>query len=169
MEEVKITKKKRDSVGRSLHWFYLLFLLVSIVLIVRLVYLIFVFKPDPEIESLLTPSSTRTVIEPKRGSILAYDGRVLAMSFTCYDLYMDCTVRKDAYAQMDNGAELEKAWLTKANELAKGLSEILGDRSATDYYNLIRNGRANNRKYVSICRGVDEGTYRRIAALPLFN
>ena len=108
MEEVKINKKKRDSVGRGLHWFYLLFLLISIGLIVRLVYLIFVFKPDPGIEALLTPSSTKTTIEPKRGTILAYDGRVLAMSFTCYDLYMDCTVRKEAYAQRENGAELEK-------------------------------------------------------------
>ena len=169
MEEARINKKKRDSVGRGLHWFYLLFLLISAGLIVRLVYLVFVFKPDPQIEALLTPSSTKTVIEPKRGSILAADGRVLAMSFTCYDLYMDCTVRKDAYAKMDNGAELEKEWLAKAGRLAEGLAGILGDRSATDYYNLIRNGRANNRKYVSICKGVDEGTYRRIAALPLFN
>ncbi len=169
MEEVKITKKKRDSVGRGLHWFYLLFLLISMGLIVRLVYLIFVFKPDPVVESMLTPSSTEVPIEPKRGSILASDGRVLAMSFTCYDLYMDCTVRKDAYAQMEDGAEREKEWLAKANELAKGLSEILGDKSAADYYNLIRNGRAQGRKYVNICRGVDEGTYRRIAALPLYN
>ena len=138
MEEVKITKKKRDSVGRGLHWFYLLFLLISVGLIVRLVYLIFVFKPDPVVESMLTPSSTEVPIEPKRGSILASDGRVLAMSFTCYDLYMDCTVRKDAYAQMEDGAEREKEWLAKANELAKGLSEILGDKSAADYYNLIR-------------------------------
>lgn len=169
MEESRISKKKRDSVGRSLHWFYLLFLGLSICLIVKLFMIIFKFEPDPAIEAVLTPSPTETVLEPKRGSILASDGRVLAMSFTCYDIYMDCTVQKQAFAAKDNGAELEAAWLAKAKELSTGLSSLLGDRSASEYYSLISNGRAQGRKYVSICKGIDEGTYRKLTELPLFN
>lgn len=157
------TGKKRDRVGIILYALYLLMLVASLVLIVRLIGIQLVFKPEPEIEAALTPVSTKNYIEPARGNIIDSEGRLLALSCPIYQFYMDCTVRKQ-----ENTEEQEKEWLAKAKELSAGLSEIFGDRTADQYYNLIRDGRKNNRRYMRIGHRVEYDTYRKVLELPLF-
>lgn len=162
-------KKKADGVGRSLYWLYILFLVCSLLLICRLIYIQAFYKPDEKLMSALTPSSQRNIIEPTRGAILSDDGRLLAMSLPIYDIHMDCSVMKAANAQSPDCDSLENIWLGKARALAAGLSSILGDKSADEYYSIIKNGRDGGKQFVSICNGVERKEFNKIVELPLFN
>ena len=149
----------RDRIGKNLSVLYVLCLIVVLFLIGRLIYIQAFWKPDPTIESLVTPHSQKVSIDPDRGAILAEDGRLLAMTVPSYDIHMDCTVQSDK----------EDEWQRKAAELAEGLAGILQDKSADQYLQLIRNGRKARNGYLRICSGIDHKKYVRIAALPLFN
>ena len=162
--ETTIAKtRKRDRIGVILYLLYVVLLLASVVLIARIVGIQLFFRPDPKIEAALTPSNTVSIIEPARGNILDAEGRLLAISCPTYQFYMDCTVLKDT-----NTPEQEQAWLAKAAELSKGLAAEFGDRTADQYYKLIKDSRAGGRKYVRLGRPVDRNAYNRIIELPLF-
>ena len=173
-ERTEKPRKKTDGVGRGLYWLYVLFLLCSLALIARLVYIQLFYQPDPKVMQALTPTSVRKTIDPARGAILSDDGRLLAMSLPIYDIYMDCTVMKKAYAKIrqdsqTKGDSLETVWMQKASELSKGLARILKDKSADEYYALIKKGREQDRRYVRIATGVERREYNRLLELPLFN
>ena len=160
-------RKHRDRIGIVLYLIYLVLLVAGLLIVLRIVQIQIFFRPDPKIESALTPKTTARTIIPKRGNIYDCHGRLLAISSPEYQFYMDCTVLKDEFAKQDNGAELEAQWLDEARELAKGFAAEFGDRSASEYYRLIRNGRASGRKYVKIGHEVDLNAYNRIMQLPL--
>lgn len=163
---------KKDRAGILLFGIYVACLLFSFVLVGRLFYIQFIFSPDPRLEKYLTPKSRKEIIEPVRGSILTYDGRLLASSAPMYQIYMDCTVMKDAYLAMRNrekGREKENEWTGKARQLAAKLAGTYGDRSAKEYYELIVSGRRNGRKYVKIGGPIDHGQLQEIKEFPLFN
>ena len=156
-------KKQRDRIGVILYLLYVALLAASLLLIVRLAGIQLFWDPDPKIATALTPSNTVSNIEPARGNILDAEGRLLAISCPIYQFYMDCTVLKDT-----NTPAQEQAWLDKARQLAEGLAAEFGDRTADQYYKLIKDGRANGRKYVRLGRPVDRNVYNRIIDLPLF-
>lgn len=165
-------KKKSDKIWRSVHWLYLLFLVIFVLLTGRLLYIAVIWKPDPGIASKLMPKSVRNTIEPTRGSILSENGDILAMTLPTYDIYMDCCVQKTHYAGMKNrhaGDSLEALWLSKARQLSKGLAAEFGDHSADEYYSMIKNGRENNAKYMEIKRNIERPVLNRLKKLPLFN
>ena len=155
--------KKRDRVGVILYAFYLIMLVASVVLVIKIIVIQAFFRPEPEIETALTPISTKESIEPARGNIIDSEGRLLALSCPIYQIYMDCTVRKTTHTEQQ-----EKEWLAKARELSAGLSEIYKDKTADQYYKLITTSRANNRKYVRIGQPIEYNTYRKVTELPLF-
>ena len=164
MEENRTTRpKKRDRIGVILYVLYLAVLAAAVLLIVRLLCIQLFFHPDPKLETALTPSNTVSIIEPSRGNILDAEGRLLAISCPIYQFYMDCTVLKDT-----NTPEQEQAWLGKARELAAGLAAEFPEKSADQYYKLIRDSRAAGKKYVKIGQPVDRNAYNRIIDLPLF-
>lgn len=157
-------KKKRDRIGLILYLLYVLLLLASVLLIARLIYIQSVFRPDPKIEQALTPSNIVKYIEPDRGDILDSNGKLLAISCPIYQFYMDCTVLKDS-----NSPQEEEAWLAKADELSKGLANFFPDKTADQFYRLIRSSRAAGKRYVKIGGKVDRNMYNQIIELPLFN
>ena len=156
-------RKQRDRIGVILYLLYVALLAASVLLIVRLAGIQLFWNPDAKIATALTPSNTVSVIEPARGNILDAEGRLLAISCPIYQFYMDCTVLKDT-----NTPDQEKAWLNKAWQLSEGLAAEFGDRTADQYYKLIKDGRAAGRKYVRLGRPVDRNVYNRIIDLPLF-
>jgi len=169
-EARKAESKPKDRIGRFLSVLYVLFLLIAIFLILRIAYIQIFYKPEEKLAKVLTPTSRKEVIEPVRGAILAEDGRLLAMSLPIYDIYMDCTVLKDKHARdKEKGDSLEGVWMSKARLLSDGLADILRDKSSEQYYELIRSGRANNKKYVKICTGIERREYNKLCELPLFN
>lgn len=163
-EQTGIIKKKRDRIGVVLFTCYLLLLAAGVLIIVKIIYIQVFWEPNPKIEIALTPSNTVSLLQPARGNIIDSQGRLLAISCPEYQFYMDCTVLKGT-----NTPEQESAWLEKARELSRGLAGVFPDRSEAYFYNLIKSGRANNKRYVKIGDKVDRNGYNRIISLPLFN
>lgn len=153
--EEKTKAKKTDAVGIILYAIYLLMLVASIGLIGRIIYIQAFFKPDPEIERVLTPSSREVKIEAKRGNILARDGRLLATSYPEYTVFLDCTVQKDS------------VWENNLTDLSNGLSRIIGGKSASQYRSLLANGRKKASRYLKLGEGLDMYALKELRELPI--
>ena len=165
------TKKKRDRIGMVLYVFYVLLLVITVMVLVKLVYFQLIWKPEPKIAGALTPSIVKRTVEPVRGNIIDCEGRLLAMSYPVYDIHMDCTVMKAEFAKMKNkekGRLKEEEWQNKARQLSEGLAGLVDGVDAARMYKQIKDGRANGRKYLSIAKGVDRSTMLKIKELPLY-
>ena len=153
-------------------YFYLIFLLISLVVIGRIVYIQYIWKPNPEFVEHFQPSKQKAKIEPERGAILDHNGKLLAISTPLYNIYMDCYIQKEANEKnQKTGRKDEEEWLKKARLLSGGLSRVLvkEGKDSTYYWNRIRDGRANKRRYVAIVKNIDHGTLLKLKTLPLFN
>ena len=169
MAENVENKGQRDRIGRIMYIFYIFFLIGALVLVGQIIAVQFFFKPDPVIEAKLTPPVTKDVMRPARGAILARDGRMLAISFPSYTIAMDPSVLKDEFASDSReGKEREREWLDKARELSAGLERFFPEKTAAEYYEMIRNDREQGKRYRSIGTPVDYETLQEIKALPLF-
>ncbi|MCR5327142.1 MAG: hypothetical protein K6E37_10425 [Bacteroidales bacterium] len=162
-------KKNRDRIGVILYVVYVLLLLASVLLFAKIVGIQLFFKPDPKIESALTPGSRPRAIEPVRGNIIDCNGRLLAMSCPTYQIAMDCTVMREEFAKdKEKGATREEQWLAKAKELSVELAKVFPDKTADQYWQLISNGRKSGKKYLRLGKPVDRNLYNRIVKFPLF-
>ncbi len=178
-------KKQRDSITVVLWALYMIFWLVGFVILGRIVWLKLFWEPDPSIAAYIKPHDVKEVIEPMRGSILARDGRLLAMSTPMYQVFMDCTVQKEAFrrekekVQKYNEQAIQKGkpvkeirdregeWMEKAKALSVGLADVYGGKPQ-DWMALIASNRRNGGKYVKIGRRINHETLQRVKALPLF-
>ena len=167
MERQKQTVKqqKRDRIGMILYAVYLLFLLLAVVIVGRIAQIQLFYEPAPAIADLFRPRTVRQELEPLRGSIIAEDGRLLAMSTPMYQVFMDCTVLQDEYRDQP---EKEQAWRQKAAELSEGLARIYPEKTAREYYGMIIAGREKGSRYMRIGRQIDHETLQQVKALPLF-
>lgn len=160
----------QDRAGIVLICFYVLFVLLGAIIVGRIIWLGAFWKPNPEFERIFSSTGTRTVTQPVRGSILAHDGRLLAASTPMYQVYMDCTVRRDIYASdKKNGKAKEETWREKAKALSAGLADMYKDHSASEYYNMIIKGRNNNARYMKIGHPIGHSEMKKVRELPLFN
>ena len=151
------TKKERDRIAMILYYLYAFFLILALVLIGRIIYIQCLWKLDKDVAKYFIPKSTKSVIEPDRGAIIGCDGKLLALSTPMYQLYMDCTVRKDYFASKGSkGKEMESKWLDDANAFAKTFSALTGDR--TDWYKLIVKGRKDGTRYLKFGPVIDRET-----------
>ena len=161
--------RTNETTGAIVYFIYLLCLLISFAIIGKIIYLQFFKKEDPEIERIFRPRGIRNTLDPSRGSIISYDGRLLAMSTPMYQIRMDCTVQKEAFARSSDGAEKEREWLSKARDLSRELAATFGDKTADEYYSMIYNGRKNGSKYLRIGPQIDHETLQKVKKFPLFN
>lgn len=150
-----------------LYYLYAAFLVLSVILVGRIAYIQWFWKPDKSIEKYFRPASVKSVIDPERGAIIGNDGKLLAMSTPLYELFMDCTVRKDYFeSKGKEGKKMESEWLDKAKLFAKGLSaEIGGD--GENYWKMIQKGRKEGARYLRLGHPVDRETLLRLQKLPL--
>ena len=161
------TKKERDRIGMILYYLYAAFLILSVILVGRIVWIQWLWKPDKTIERYFRPVSVKTVIDPERGAIIGQDGKLLAMSTPMYELFMDCTVRKDYFESKGReGKKMEEEWQSKAKQFAKGLSAEMGG-DGENYWKLIEKGRKEGNKYLRLGHPIDRETLLRIRKLPL--
>ena len=180
-------KKKRDRIGVVLYTLYLLLLAGALLIILRIIGIQLWFHPDEKITEALTPPVTKSIIDPERGNIIDCEGRLLALTTPTYQIYMDCTVlkneietrRKNRIERADGdqerisaaNADAEKSeaeWLAKARELSVELARVFPGKTADQFYQTIREGRAQNRKYVKIGTPVDRNLRNEIMEFPLF-
>ena len=155
-----------------LTFFHAVFLALAIASVVMIAITQYIWEPDPKYLSYFHPFKKKMDINPDRGSILDHNGKLLAMSTPMYDIHMDCYVMKAKHDNdKENGKENEDKWIDKAYKLAERLSEVLKEEGKDEEYyrNLIIEGRAKKRQYVSIAKNIDHGTLLKLQKLPLFN
>ena len=71
MQSQNTTRKERDRIALILYYLYAGFLILALALVVRLAHIQWFWKPDARIVKYFLPTSTKSVIEPKRGAIKA--------------------------------------------------------------------------------------------------
>lgn len=163
-------KRKKDRTGVILSVLHFAALCLAVILVLRIIYIQVIYRPDPALEKYLTSPVRKDRTDPVRGSILAKDGRLLASSTPMYQIYMDCTVMKENFDSKGREGEIkEKEWLDKARKLSQGLASVYKDRTADEYYRLISRGRREGKKYVRIGHQIDYSVLKEVEQLPLFN
>lgn len=166
------SRREAHKTSRILWYFYIMFLLLSVIVIFKMVHIQFIWEPDPNTVDYFRPKKYQQTTKPERGSIFDHNDKLLAISTPMYQIYMDCTVMKEAYQDDGKeGAEKEKEWRQKAGKLSEGLAKILNEpgKNASYYNRLIINGRLSGKKYVQIAKNLDHDTYLKLMELPLYN
>ena len=188
--EIRDTFENRDRIHFVMLGLTMLFILLSIGILLCIIHIQTRYTVDPKVINIFRPRADKYVEVPKRGRILAEDGRPLAITTPLYDIFMDCTVRKAEFEQIDRreslrreklqkegkdvpalqqkGAKAEKAWQEKARALSRELAKVFPNKSADQYYKEIIAGRENGRKHVLIHRNVNHATLNVLTTLPLF-
>jgi len=152
-------KRNQDPTALGVYIVYLLCLLVSVFVLIRIIHIQTVWEPNPRIEPLVKPKVKANSIEPVRGAIKAMDGRLLALTVPIYDVAIDCTIKADS----------TEIWFNKARGLASGLAVTIGHRSEADYFNILREGRLKKKGYVKLCSKIDRDQFEKVCRLPLLN
>ena len=172
-----INGREQHRTSRTLWFLYCLFLVLSLVLLGRIVYLQLIWDPNDETIYLhhFQPRKYMHEIEPERGAIMDCNGKLLAFSTPMYNVNMDCTILKDDFAKDEKeGKEKEAAWRAEAKKMAFGIAEVLQEngKDGNWYYNLIISNRdsrsASGRKNKPIARNIDHSTLLKLQELPLF-
>ena len=177
MRETKNINRKQDWISILLWYIYLVFLLLSVLIIGKMIKIQFAWEPDADLVKYFLPKHEQVIQKPERGAILDCNGKLLAISTPMYNINMDCTVRKEEFAMAKTERKqdsLEKDWKRKAKLLSKELPKVLAKdgHNADYYYDLIIRHRDSNipgRKNVPITKNIDHGTYLKLKELPLFN
>ncbi|MBR1678717.1 MAG: transpeptidase family protein [Bacteroidales bacterium] len=189
--EIQEKIENRDRIHVVMTFLTLVFIGLSVVIIGCIIHIQTSYKVDPKVIIIFRPREDKYVEEPKRGRILAEDGRPLAITTPLYDIFIDCTVRKEEFQLLDEkerayiqrlkdsnkpapapeypGTRAEEEWRSKAFELSKHLSALFGDRTADRYFNDIITGRENGRKHMVIRKNVSHADLNRLTTFPLFN
>lgn len=176
------TQKNTDSreqyrTSRTLWFLYCLFLVLSLVILGRILYIQLIWDPKDETIYLhhFQPRKYAHEIEPERGSIMDCNGKLLAFSTPMYNIHMDCTILKDDFANDEKeGKEKEERWRKEAKKMAFGIANILKEEGKDGdwYYKLIITNRdsktASGRKNKLIARNIDHSTLLELRKLPLF-
>lgn len=93
------------------------------------------------------------------GRIFDSQGNVVVDHELVYDIHLDCMCV----------GETDEEWNALAFELAQGLSDCLGKKTAAEYYAMFIEGRENGERYLPICKDVDEEMCQKLEMLPLLS
>ena len=165
--EIKDNIENRDRIHVVMFFLSYFFMALSVMILVWIVKIQVSYSVDDRVIGLFRPTEQKHIETPVRGRILATDGRPMAISAPLYDIYIDCTVRKQDYR--DSGKDsLERVWRAKARDLATYLSNEFRDKSADAYAKAILEGRDKGSRYLRIQRNIDLSTLQRVRTFPLF-
>jgi cell division protein FtsI (penicillin-binding protein 3) len=188
--EIRDTIENRDRIHIVMLSLTMVFIVLSIGIVLCIIRIQTRYSVDPKVINIFRPRADKYVEVPERGRILAEDGRPLAITTPLYDIFMDCTVRKAEFEEIDRkedrrrkrlqqegkevpaaqnkGAKAEKAWQEKALALSRELAKVFPGKSADQYYKEILAGRKGGRKHMLIQRNVNHATLNTISEFPLF-
>ena len=189
--EIRDTIENRDRIHMVMVLLTVLFIAFSVGILICIGHIQATYSVDAKVINLFRPRPDKYIEHPKRGKILAEDGRPLAITTPLYDIYMDCTVRKSEFVEMDvkearriqrlkdkgkdapepqyKGAAAEKAWRAKADTLSRQLARIFPYKTAAQYYSDIIDGRENGKKHVLIRKNVSHATLNELQTFALFS
>lgn len=163
--------KEGQRIGHFLYYIYLAMLALSIVFACRMFYIQHFWKPDEEIEKLLTQRVVRENIYQSRGSLLSDDGRPWTISYPQYQICIDSYIMENALKNAKNDAarqKIEDEWKAKVKEFSKGLAENMREgRSASYYENAILKAYKNKSHYLELGKPIETEQYERLMKYPL--
>ena len=171
-------QEDQHRISKILWFLYCIFLILSVVLIVRIVDIQYFWEPNPQTVEYFQPRRYESKTKPERGAIMDMNGKLLAISTPMYNINMDCAVLKDEFRARKSAKEtdsLERAWREKARRLCSELPKVLekDGKTAEEYYSLIMRNRESEtmkgRRNVPITKNIDHSTYLKLCQLPLFN
>ena len=165
----------RDRVHMVMTFLSMAFLVLSIAIIIQLIRIQSGFRVKEQYLDLFTPRTSLHKEIPERGRILATDGRPLAISAPLYDIFMDCTVRKQEFRRKKDD-EAEQNWQKKVDSLSWVLAALFPEKSAKQYKDEIIQGRFRKNKdgkevgngHLLIQKNVNLNTLRKLQSAPLF-
>lgn len=166
------TGKKRgmDRISMILLFIYIVVLLISALIVVKLIYIQKSWEPDKSIAKYFLPPAEKYTIAPDRGAIIGCGGEILAMSTPMYELRMDCTVRKEYFQKKmrknPTGDNLEQQWQDKAKAFSEGFAKVM-NMDASAIFKSIMDGRRKGNKYLRLGTDIDRGTLLKLESLPL--
>ncbi|MEG0656313.1 MAG: hypothetical protein RR465_04760, partial [Mucinivorans sp.] len=139
---------------------YLVLGVISLCIFIKIIW-IQVGTSSDELRGQGMSYSFRTeIIEPIRGNILAFDGRILTTTLPIYDLRLDL---------MAQGLT-DKVFDLNLPHLADSLSAFFGDKSAAGYSLALRGARRGKLRYYKFApRKVNFVELQRIKTFPLLN
>ena len=171
-------QEDQHRISKILWFLYCIFLILSVVLIVRIIDIQYFWEPNPQTVEYFQPRRYESKTKPERGAIMDMNGKLLAISTPMYNINMDCAVLKDEFRARKSAKEtdsLERAWREKARRLCSELPKVLekDGKTAEEYYSLIMRNRESEtmkgRRNVPITKNIDHSTYLKLCQLPLFN
>lgn len=163
-------KREMDRISMILLFIYIVVLLISALIVVKLIYIQKSWEPDKSIAKYFLPPAEKYTIAPDRGAIIGCGGEILAMSTPMYELRMDCTVRKEYFQKKmrknPTGDNLEQQWQDKAKAFSEGFAKEM-NMDASAIFKSIMDGRRKGNKYLRLGTDIDRGTLLKLESLPL--
>lgn len=163
-------KREMDRISMILLFIYIVVLLISALIVVKLIYIQKSWEPDKSIAKYFLPPAEKYTIAPDRGAIIGCGGEILAMSTPTYELRMDCTVRKEYFQKKmrknPTGDNLEQQWQDKAKAFSEGFAKVM-NMDASAIFKSIMDGRRKGNKYLRLGTDIDRGTLLKLESLPL--
>ena len=146
--------EKIDGIFKKMALLYKLFILMTIAVVGKIVYLQFINPTDTKAVDIAYKEET---IEAIRGDILARDGRPMATSVPYYQVRMDCTVsNQDTFNKY-------------IDALSQSLASFYKNKKASEYKKELVKARKEGKRYKTIGnRLVDYAELAEIKKFPIF-
>lgn len=148
--------EKEKSISWKVYLLYFSLLIFSLLIIYKLIdiQVIQAEKWEKRTKELTT---TWRKVEGNRGNIFSENGDLLATSVPIYEVRMDMTISS------------EDLFRNEVKYLSDSLSDLLGDKSAQRYEDILRQGRANNSRYLLIAKNINYLQMQHLKSFPIFN
>ena len=157
MNSVELKNIKKD-ILRRVYLVYFFVLLFGIFIVGKIIYI--QIKEGDELRALAETQELRIfTIEANRGNILDDNGNLLATSVPVFEIRMDVASPNipDAYFNANVDA------------LAAGLASIIGQKTKSQYKNILIRNRQKGRRYVWLGSKVTYDQLKKLRTLPIFN
>ena len=143
---------------KRIYSIWILLFLIGIGIIARILYIQIAIGPElrDRAQDLLLRYDT---IEPVRGSIYSFDGNLMAVSVPVFEIRMDAS----------DEVVPNEYFLSRVDSLARGLSQLFGDRPARYYRDRLLEARRKNNRYLLIRRNVSYEELKVLRTLPIFD
>ena len=98
-------------------------------------------------------------IDPMRGNIYACDGSLLSTSLPRYDVHIDIMAP----------VITNQVFNEKLDSLSNALSNLFGDKTSSDYKQMLRQARNEKNRYFLIKRNISFDQRNQLVNFPIFN
>lgn len=176
-DKMRNNVEDKHRVSKILWTLYCLFLVASLAVIVKIIYIQSIWEPDVQTIQEFLPDNKKEIVKPERGNVLDCNGKLLATSTPLYTVRMDCQIQKNELLgkkiKVGKDSITERDWRNMAMEMCRQLPDIVQDgRTADDFYNLIIENRdsktKSGRRNVLLIKDIDHSTLLKLRQLPLY-